>query len=165
MTGLRPPARRVGAAARRWWAAQALVLVSGPMLLTAAALVVLSFLFFPGALPWLAPLVAVVLVVPALFYVLAMPALRFRTHGWEVGHSAVYAASGWLWRRRRVVPLSRVEGVTLARGPLQRWFGLATVTVTAGSTAAGVRIAGVPEAEARGLVERVRAVMGEGVPA
>ncbi|MBB4892290.1 hypothetical protein FHS39_001301 [Streptomyces olivoverticillatus] len=153
--GLRPPRHRVDPRARRWWAAQAWLAVSGPALLSAAVLLALSALFFPGALPWLAPLTAVVLVLPALGYALAMPALRYRVHAWEVGEAAVYAASGWFRHKRRIAPLSRVQTVDTVRGPLQRRYGLATVTVTTASTAGDVKIAGLSDADAALLAERI----------
>ncbi|GHG69714.1 PH domain-containing protein [Streptomyces griseocarneus] len=153
---LRPPRHRVGPRARRWWTARAWLAVGGPALLAAGALLTLSFLFFPGALPWLAPLTAAA-VAPALGYALAVPALRCRVHAWEVGEAAVYAASGWYRRRRRIVALAGVRDVAVRRGPLQRLYGLATVTVATGSSAAGLRIAGVPEAEAEALAGRIRA--------
>lgn len=152
---LRPPRHGVDPRARRWWAAQALLTVSGPLLLVALALLVLSLLFFPGALPWLAPLVTGVLVLPAAGYLLAMPRLRYRVHAWELGEHAVYAARGWLWQQRRIAPLSRVQTVDTVRGPLQRSFGLATVTVTTASTAGDVKIAGLSDADARHLAERI----------
>ncbi|MEX2981460.1 PH domain-containing protein [Streptomyces sp. C36] len=152
---LRPPRHRAGPRARRWWTARAWLAVGGPALLASGALLALSALFFPGALFWLAPLTAAALA-PALGYALLAPARRCRTHAWEVGESAVYAASGWYWRRRRIVALAGVRDVAVRRGPLQRLYGLATVTVTTGSTAADLRIAGVPEAEARTLAERIR---------
>ncbi len=153
--GLRPPCHRVDPRARRWWAAQAWLTVSGPLLLTAVTLLVLSVLFFPGALPWLGPLVTVVLILPALGYALAMPRVRYRVHAWEVGHSAVYAASGWFWQKRRIAPLSRVQTVDTRRGPLQQRYGLATVTVTTASTAGDVTIAGVSDEVARQLAEHI----------
>ncbi|ARZ70036.1 PH domain-containing protein [Streptomyces sp. HU2014] len=153
--GLRPPRHAADPRARRWWTVQALLTLSGPLLLTAVALLVLSLLFFPGALPWLGPLLLVVLVLPALGYLLAMPRLRYRVHAWELGESAVYAASGWYRHRRRIAPLSRVQTVDTTRGPLQRAFGLATVTVTTASTAGAVKIHGLSDADARLLAERV----------
>ncbi|MEU7163807.1 PH domain-containing protein [Streptomyces morookaense] len=152
---LRPPRHRMDPRARTWWAVQAWTTLSGPALLAAAALLVLSALFFPGALPWLAPLVLVVLVLPALLYALVMPAWRYRVHAWELGGFAVYAASGWFWQKRRIVPLSRVQTVDTHRGPLQQRFGLATVVVTTASTAGDVKIAGISEADARNLAERI----------
>ncbi|MBB5117608.1 membrane protein [Streptomyces eurocidicus] len=153
--GLRPPRHAVDPRARRWWTVQALLTLSGPLLLTAVALLVLALLFFPGALPWLGPLLLVVLVLPALGYLLVMPRLRYRVHAWELGESSVYTASGWYRQRRRIAPLSRVQTVDTTRGPLQQAFGLATVTVTTASTAGAVRIAGLSDADARLLAERV----------
>ncbi|MFI0742144.1 PH domain-containing protein [Streptomyces sp. NPDC021100] len=152
---LRPPRHRVDPRARRWWAVQALLTVSGPLLLTAAALLVLSALLFPGALPWLAPLVAVALAAPALGYQLAMPAWRYRIHAWEVGEAAVYTTNGWFWQRSRIAPLSRVQTVDTTIGPLQRRYGLATVVVTTASTAGAVKISGLAETDARRMAEHV----------
>ncbi|WP_229358281.1 PH domain-containing protein, partial [Streptomyces sp. UNOB3_S3] len=154
---LRDPRHRVDPRARRWWTARALLTVSGPALLTAAALLTLCFPLFPGAAPWLVPLVTVVLVAPAVAYALVMPARRCRTHGWELGETALYAVSGWFWRRRRIVPLSRVESVALRRGPLLRRHGLATVVVATGSAAGAVRITGVSVTDARRLTARLEA--------
>ncbi|MFI9718164.1 PH domain-containing protein [Streptomyces sp. NPDC052396] len=152
---LRPPRNRVDPRARRWWTVRALLIPGGPLLLAATALLVLCVLFFPGALPWLAPLTVVVLVLPALAVILLMPGLRYRVHAWEVGESAVYTADGWFWQRRRIAPLSRVQTVDTVRGPLQRRYGLATVTVTTASTAGAVRISGLLDDDARQMAERI----------
>ncbi|MEV0265159.1 PH domain-containing protein [Streptomyces sp. NPDC050617] len=154
---LRPPRHRVDPRARRWWTLQALLTFSGPALLTAAALLASALLFFPGALPWLGPLLLVALVAPALGYLWVMPRWRYRVHAWEVGELAVYAAAGWYRRKRRIAPLSRVQTVDTVRGPLQQLFGLATVTVTTASTAGDVTIAGLRAADAEALADRVGA--------
>ncbi|WP_432037965.1 PH domain-containing protein [Streptomyces cucumeris] len=155
MPELRPPRHRVDPRARRWWTVQALLVLSGPALLTALALAVCSLLFFPGALPWLGPLLLVVLVLPALGYLWFMPRWRYAVHAWELGERAVYAASGWFWRTRRIAPLCRVQTVDTVRGPVQRAFGLATVTVTTASTAGDIRIAGLSDADAEELSRRI----------
>ncbi|MGW0732704.1 PH domain-containing protein [Streptomyces sp. NPDC002851] len=160
---LRPPRHRVDPRARRWWTVQALLCFSGPLLLTAVALLTVAALFFPGALPWLAPLVGAVLVLPALGHLLVMPRWRYAVHAWELGGAAVYAASGWYWQQRRIAPLSRVQTVDTVRGPLQRRYGLATVTVTTASTAGDIRIAGLSDADAEELSHRI-GVAAQAVP-
>ncbi|MFI7098857.1 PH domain-containing protein [Streptomyces sp. NPDC050161] len=152
---LRPPRHRVDPRARRWWTAQALLTLSGPLLLTALALATCAVLFFPGALPWLGPLLCVVLVLPALAYLLVMPRWRYAVHAWELGDLAVYASAGWFRQRRRIAPLSRVQTVDTLRGPLQRRYGLATVTVTTVSTAGDITIAGLSDADAEALSQRI----------
>ncbi|MFJ2742879.1 PH domain-containing protein [Streptomyces sp. NPDC087440] len=152
---LRPPRHPVDPRARRWWTAQALLTVSGPLLLTALVLAVLCVLFFAGALPWLLPLLVVVLVAPACAYAVLMPRRRYAVHAWEVGTYSLYAAGGWLWQKRRVAPLSRVQTVDTLRGPLQRRYGLTTLTVTTASTAGNIRISGLCDADADALAERL----------
>lgn len=125
------------------------------MLLAALALGLLSALFFAGALPWLGPLLLVTLVAPALGYLLLMPRSRYRTHAWELGTYAVYAADGWIWQRRRIAPLSQVQTVDTVRGPIQRWYGLTTLTVTTASTAGDIRIAGLSATDAEELSRRI----------
>ncbi|MFG2720090.1 PH domain-containing protein [Streptomyces sp. NPDC048416] len=152
---LRPPRHPVDPRARRWWTVQALLTLSGPMLLTACAMAALSLLFFPGALPWLAPLLVVALVLPAVGYLVWMPRWRYAVHAWELGGRAVYAAGGWYWQKRRIAPLSRVQTVDTVRGPLQRHYGLATVTVTTASTAGDIKIAGLSDTDAEELCRRI----------
>ena len=53
---------------------------------------------------------------------------------------AVYTRTGWLVQERRIAPISRVQTVDTQRGPLDRLFGLANVTVTTASSAGAVRI-------------------------
>ncbi|GLY68980.1 PH domain-containing protein [Amycolatopsis taiwanensis] len=154
---LRLPAHRADSRAPRWWTLQALLVFSGPALLIALALLIVSTLFFPSALRWLAPLLLVTLILPALGYLLVMPRWRYRVHAWELGHDAVYAASGWFWQRRRITPLSRVQTVDTVHGPLQQIFGLATVIVTTASTAGNVKIAGLSDADARVVAQRIGA--------
>jgi uncharacterized protein len=155
--GLRLPSHRMDPRAPRWWTLQALLVLSGPALLTALALLVLSALLFPSALLWLGPLLLVTLILPALSYLLVMPRWRYRVHAWELGHDAVYAATGWFWQRRRITPLSRVQTVDTVHGPLQRSFGLATVVITTASTAGNVTIAGLSDADARAVAARIGA--------
>ncbi|MEU4497681.1 PH domain-containing protein [Streptomyces sp. NPDC023998] len=152
---LRPPRHQVDPRARRWWTVQALIVVSGPMLLTAFTLALLSALFFAGALPWLGPLLLVTLVLPALGYLTLMPRRRYAVHAWELGTHSVYAAGGWLWQKRRIAPLSRVQTVDTVRGPVQRRYGLATLTVTTASTAGDIKIAGLSDADAEELSRRI----------
>ncbi|GAA4946544.1 PH domain-containing protein [Actinoplanes utahensis] len=146
---LRPPRERVHPRAIGWWASQA-ALIGLPLPLTFAIL----WLTIPptrGFFGW----ATVIALVPAVVYNVVMPAWRYRVHRWETTDTAVYAASGWLWQRWRIVPLSRVQTVDTVRGPLQQMFGLSGVTVTTASAAGAVKINGLDQRVAAGLVERL----------
>jgi uncharacterized protein len=74
-------------------------------------------------------------------FVVVAPWWRYRVHRWDIDPQAVYTRSGWLTQERRIAPISRVQTVDTERGPLDRLFGLANVTVTTASSAGAVRIA------------------------
>jgi len=93
-----------------------------------------------GQWPWVHALVAVGTVVGAAVSVVVAPLWRYRVHRWELDPTAVYTRSGWLVQERRIAPISRVQTVDTYRGPLDRLFGLANVTVTTASSAGAVRI-------------------------
>ncbi|WP_331279893.1 PH domain-containing protein [Streptosporangium roseum] len=117
---------------------------------------VLLGLLIPSARFWLL-LPALVIAVPGVVYALVMPRWRFRVHRWETTDDAVYAASGWIWQKWRVAPMSRIQTVDTVRGPLQQIFGLAGVTVTTASAAGAIKINGLDRTLAADLVERLTA--------
>lgn len=134
---LRSPAHRVERRAIGLWALQSLIgfgILAG--LLTAAYLIVDS------ARSWLGPILLVVAVWGAVVTVV-MPLWRYAVHRWEATEDAVYAASGWVVREWRVVPLSRVQTVDTTRGPLEQLMGLATLIVTTASSRGAVRVPGI----------------------
>lgn len=89
---------------------------------------------------WLHVLAAVGTVLGIVVFVVVVPLWRYRVHRWDVDSTAVYTRSGWLVQERRIAPISRVQTVDTYRGPLDRIFGLANVTVTTASSAGAVRI-------------------------
>lgn len=93
-----------------------------------------------GRWVWLHVLAATVTVLGLVVFVAVVPLWRYRVHRWDVDTTAVYTRSGWLVQERRIAPISRVQTVDTYRGPLDRMFGLANVTVTTASSAGAVRI-------------------------
>ena len=155
---LRPPQHQVDPRCRRWWAVQ-ILLGSG---IPAVALVVAGAVFPGRAWFWIpAGLAAVAAIGGALI----APAVLYRIHRWEVTEVAVYARSGWLWQEWRAAPLSRVQTVDIERGPLQRMFGLATVTVTTASAKGPVRIEALDSAVAEDIAHRLTALAEQQAPA
>ncbi|MFE0425206.1 PH domain-containing protein [Streptomyces sp. NPDC058953] len=146
---LRPPRERLDARAVGWWRTQwlvsALVLGGVPALL--------GLLIEPARF-WLL-LTAAVLGVPCLAGALVFPSWWFRVHRWEVTDEAVYVRTGAFWQEWRIAPMSRIQTVDTVRGPLERSFGLATLTVTTASSQGPVKIVGLGHEIAAGLAERL----------
>ena len=148
---LRPPRHQVSRRAITWWTMQAVLSV-----LTLLVPVLVGLLTWPDArspLTWAAA--AVVLL--GGVYVVVMPRWRFRIHRWEATEDAVYTSAGWLSQEWRVAPMSRIQTVDTARGPLQQLLGLSTVTVTTASAAGPLQVEGMDHRQARALVEQLTA--------
>jgi membrane protein YdbS with pleckstrin-like domain len=84
-----------------------------------------------------------------------VPVWRYRVHRWEISPQAVFTRTGWLVQERRIAPISRVQTVDTYRGPLDRLFGLANVTVTTASSAGAVHIVGLDGDVADRVVEQL----------
>src|SRR5215216_4018507 len=105
-----------------------------------------------AAIPWLVLAVALLGVV---MFVGVVPLWRYRVHRWDISSQAVYTRTGWLVQERRIAPVSRVQTVDTYRGPLDRLFGLANVTVTTASSAGAVRIVALDSDVADGVVAKL----------
>jgi membrane protein YdbS with pleckstrin-like domain len=103
-----------------------------------------AWLVFDASRGWWHALAAVATVFGIVTFVVVAPLWRYRVHRWDVSLDvptpAVFTRTGWLVQERRIAPISRVQTVDTHRGPLDRIFGLANVTVTTASSAGAVRI-------------------------
>ncbi|QGN57010.1 PH domain-containing protein [Nostocoides sp. HKS02] len=75
--------------------------------------------------------------------------LSWRRKGYAVTPDSVLLRGGVLHRRAQVVPHARIQAVGVRQGPLQRWRGVASVTLasTPGPVRARVEHLAVPQAE------------------
>jgi membrane protein YdbS with pleckstrin-like domain len=149
---LRPPRNRVDPRAVRYWMAGEAI--SNAVI--AFVLGLLAFLIEP-ARQWLLLALGICLLI-GIPYMIIMPIWRYRVHRWEVTDDAVYTLSGWLWQEWRIAPMSRIQTVDTARGPLEQAFRLSSVTVTTASAAGPLKIKGLDHELAAQLVERLTEV-------
>jgi membrane protein YdbS with pleckstrin-like domain len=132
---LREPANLVSPRARLMW------LLEGAVLVLVLLGVQVLWWFVDGA-PSRTPhyVVGGVWLLFTALYLSVMPVWRYRVHRWEISPEAVFTRTGWLVQQRRIVPISRVQTIDTYRGPLDRLFRLANVTVTTASSAGAVKI-------------------------
>jgi len=149
---LRAPAHRVSPRARSWWALR-------------SALGTLILLVPQAVAAFVVPEVADVLLATGLAtllvgvaHLLVVPRARFALHRWEMTDDAVHTLSGWLRLEWRIAPISRVQTVDTDRGPLQRAFGLSSVTVTTASASGALTIDGLDADAAVALADRLTRV-------
>lgn len=76
--------------------------------------------------------------------------IKYRTLRYRFDDEGVWRRQGLLWRREVNVAYRRIQDIHLTNGLIQRWLGLATVSIqtAAGAATPVVTIEGVLEAEA-----------------
>jgi uncharacterized membrane protein YdbT with pleckstrin-like domain len=76
--------------------------------------------------------------------------IKFRTLEYRFDDEGVWRRQGLLWRREVNVAYRRIQDIQLTNSLIQRWLGLATVSIqtAAGSATPEITIEGVLEAEA-----------------
>lgn len=153
---LREPTHQVSGKAPSYWRLTAVL--NAAVIWVAAVVAIVVALFVPGGWRVLIIAVSVVAVLATLPWVTVAPGIRYRVHRWDVTDIAVHVRHGWITRVDEIVPLSRVQTVDSAQGPLMRLFGLRTVTVQTASGAGTVAIACLDDAVAQDVVARLVAI-------
>jgi membrane protein YdbS with pleckstrin-like domain len=94
--------------------------------------------------------IASLLVLPALGVWLALK--QYRYTAWRLDTQGFSLRRGRMWRHETQVPISRVQHLDLKRGPLERYFKLATLVIhTAGTRHSAVSVAGLDAVDAEHL--------------
>lgn len=94
----------------------------------------------------------------ALALIIRIPQTRYNARGYQISADRLRVVRGLMFRADTVVPFGRVQHIDVAQGPLERFFGIATLTLhTAGNHNASVALPGLGEALAREMREDIRA--------
>ncbi len=94
----------------------------------------------------------------ALALVIRIPATRYNARGYQISADRLRVVRGLMFRSDTVVPFGRVQHIDVHQGPLERFFGIATLTLhTAGNHNASVSLPGLGEELAREMREEIRA--------
>jgi membrane protein YdbS with pleckstrin-like domain len=94
----------------------------------------------------------------ALALIIRIPMRRYSARGYQMSADRLRVVRGVLMRSDTVVPFSRVQHIDVHQGPLERFFGIATLTLhTAGNHNASVALPGLGEPLAREMREDIRA--------
>ena len=138
---LKPVERKYLSLLRIEWAITAIVIFT----------IVAAILYFAKPVsPWniIIPVLAVMLV--AYYYIYQERAFNFLAYA--VRDKDIISQKGWIIRSIKICPFNRVQNCTLNTGPLERKYGLASLSLyTAGSSGADMRINGLSLEEAETL--------------
>lgn len=134
------PAERVG-----WWIF--LVIVAVPSFIT----LIIGFFLDWFDQPWglLASAGWILIIGMLLWFTLRWPQLTYKYTRYCVNDSGIEIRKGVLWRSIHNVPRNRVQHTDVRQGPLERRFGIATLTTfTAGTANSSVELNGLAHEQA-----------------
>jgi uncharacterized protein len=105
---------------------------------------------------WQAWLMAGVLVTAGVWRSQWWPAVEYRYASYRLGGRALEVRRGVLWRSVIDVPRSRIQHSDVSQGPIERHYGLGTLSVyTAGTRYALVRLHGLAHERALAIREHL----------
>ena len=98
--------------------------------------------------------VALLLAVLVIF----LPHRRYAARGYALGEDRLRVVRGILFHSDTIVPFGRVQHIDVDRGPIERYYGLATLQLyTAGSHGDVVSLPGLAHEDALAMRETIRA--------
>lgn len=97
--------------------------------------------------------IAILFAAPVVFgvFVWWLPQARWRRWRWRLGNEALHLRFGVLIRRSEHVPYFRIQHIELVNGPIERWLGLTTITVTTASASGAAVLPGIAQGDAPAL--------------
>lgn len=110
-------------------------------------LVGMTALFFSIGLGWIVYAclaAAALLLVLLLWYTTCWPSVEHRHRSWRLSDVGIELRHGVWWKHRHAIPWARVQHADVTQGPLQRMYGVGTLTVhTAGTANSSVNLGGL----------------------
>lgn len=122
------------------------------------AAIVLDLVVLQGtSLRWLPTGLLALVVALALLATAIVPARKYRRLGYALSGNAIRIMRGYLFHVDTVVPFIRVQHIDVARGPIERMFGIASLVVhTAGTHNSIVTLPGLSPDTAAAIRDTIR---------
>lgn len=103
-------------------------------------------------------IIAGVVMLFAIIMVIRFPNRRYGARGYNMSADRIRVVRGIWWYSDTIVPFGRVQHIDVEQGPIERAFGIATMTLhTAGNHNASVNLPGLEQELAKELREEIRA--------
>lgn len=94
------------------------------------------------------------------FIAFVVPARKYRHWGYDMGTDRIRIVRGYMFYHDTIVPFGRIQHIDVDQGPIDRRYGLSTLTVhTAGNHNSEVALPGLAHADALAMREAIRAAI------
>lgn len=93
----------------------------------------------------------------AAYLIFVVPVRKYRNWGYHMGADRIRIVRGYLFHADTIVPFGRIQHIDVEQGPIQRPYGLATLTVhTAGNHNSTVSLPGLLHSDALAMRDTIR---------
>lgn len=117
------------------------------------------FLFFAVGLGWLfntCVAVTAILFALVIYFTIIWPSVEHRHRSWRLTDIGLELRHGVWWKHMQAVPWARVQHADVSQGPIQRMYGVGTLTIhTAGTSNSSVNLAGLSHEVAISLRDKI----------
>ena len=101
---------------------------------------------------------AIPMLLIAFFIAFVFPARKYKRWGYHMSADRIRIVRGYLFHADTIVPFGRIQHIDVEQGPLQRPYGIATLTVhTAGNHNSSVDLPCLAHEDALAMREEIRA--------
>lgn len=119
------------------------------------AVVVLWVIDVNAGYTWLLPAGLLLVTLIGMWWFWFWAGRNARSWGYAENADDLLVTGGVMFRRLVAIPYGRMQYVDVKAGPIQRWFGIASVTLHTASTETAAEIPGVLSDDARVLRNRL----------
>jgi len=89
--------------------------------------------------------------------IFAMPARRYAAWSYDAGEDELHVRQGIWLQNRTIVPFGRVQHIDVSQGPIERRYGVGTLTLhTAGTRSSAVTLPGLDLEQAERMRDEIR---------
>jgi membrane protein YdbS with pleckstrin-like domain len=93
----------------------------------------------------------------AFFLIFTIPPRRYRAWGYDETADELHVRQGIWFESRTVVPFGRVQHIDVSQGPVERRYGVGTLTLhTAGTRSSAVALPGLDLEQAERMRDEIR---------
>lgn len=87
----------------------------------------------------------------------------WKRHGWAVGRGGLLLRKGWMWRQLAIFPLARMQGLSVAQGPISRLQNVASMQAHTVTGPVSSTLSALDRADAQELIDEVARAAVEAV--
>ncbi|MEJ1089424.1 PH domain-containing protein [Microbacterium sp. Mu-80] len=81
--------------------------------------------------------------------------LSWKRHGWTLVPGSLLLRKGWLWRQLAIFPLARMQGISIAQGPISRAQAVASMQVHSVTGPVSSTLSALDREDAQALIDEV----------